>query len=502
MKTTLRTIAFVLVTLIAAACTGRGGTETARARLEAVPRGGSPPTDHVDGGEALTGTTETPTGAPEGPAQPSGNPVVTPRLKPASGEVRRAASTATGTVSDGAAVASASPGQEPRPAGDRGSSGVAAGGARLAAPGADNRSGVTDNEVVFGMHLPQSGPVGFLLGKSWHGADAYLRSVNDAGGVHGRKIRFVVADDGYSAQKAAGAIRDLVDTKKVFAASCFAGIDQCVVGLEYANAKGVPYIHAGMRESIVEQSPWAFPVTGSYPYLSERLVDYLFTQRAYTKERKIAALHLNSANFDEAYERFQRRLAHYGAKVAVRYPVEKDQSDFSAGITKMQNAGIDTVWYFVDPTLIAKFASQAKLLRFQPQYVFVLAGGDLYSQATGGNLDGAYGLSPVADPHWNGAGMARFKDTFERYYPDEEPSEFHALAYVEAEAFVEGLRRAGPDLGRDAFVRGMAAIDLFDSGISSPMSSTRRSRAAAAHSTLAVWKIHGTRTDQVGGFDF
>jgi branched-chain amino acid transport system substrate-binding protein len=361
---------------------------------------------------------------------------------------------------------------------------------------------VTEGEVVFGMHLPQSGPLGVLVGKAWHGADAYFRSVNDTGGLHGRKIRFVVADDGYSAQKAAGAIRNLVDTKKVFAASCLAGIDQCLVGLEYANAKGVPYLHAGMRESIVEQAPWAFPATGSYPYLSERLVDYLFTKRAYTKERRIAALHLNSANFDEAVERFERRLAHKGANLAVKYPVEKDQSDFSAAITKMQNAGVDTVWLAVDPTLIAKFASQAKLLRFQPQYVFWIVGGDLTAQATGGNLDGAYGLSPWADPDWNGAGMVRFRETFKRYYPDEKPDEFNVLAYVEAQAFVEGLRQAGPDLGRDAFARGMAAIDLLDSGVSSPISYAKRSRATAGNGPLAVWEIHGTRTDQVGGFDF
>lgn len=90
------------------------------------------------------------------------------------------------------------------------------------------------------MHLPQSGPVGVPAGDAWHGADAYFRSVNDAGGVHGRRIRFVVADDGYSAQKAAGAIRDLVDTKKVFAASCLVGVDQCVVGLEYATPRASP----------------------------------------------------------------------------------------------------------------------------------------------------------------------------------------------------------------------------------------------------------------------
>ena len=498
MKATLRTIALVLIVLLAAACTGGAGTEAARARLEAVPKGAAPPADPVDGGEALT--TEALPGAT---GEQSTNPKATPRPKPASGQARPPAPGATGTTSvSGAPAPTADPEEGHRPADKRGPSGVAPGVLQAAAPGAGDRTGVTDEEVVFGMHAPQSGAFGVLVGKGWHAADAYFRSVNDAGGVHGRKIRFVVVDDGYSAQKAAGAIRDLVDTKKVFAASCFIGVDQCVVGLEYANARGVPYVHAGMRESIVEQAPWAYPVTPSYPYMSDRLVDYLFTRRGYTKDRRIAALHLNSANFDESLGRFERRLAHYGTRFAVKSPVEKDQSDFSAAITKMQNAGVDTVWLAVDPTLIAKFASQAKLLRFQPQYVCWLICGDLTARVTGGNLDGAYGLSPVADPDWNGEGMARFKETFKRYYPDEEPGEFDVFAYVEAQAFVEGLRRAGPNLGRDAFARGMAAIDLLDSGISSTISYAKRTRATAGNGSLAVWEIHGTKADQTGGFDF
>jgi branched-chain amino acid transport system substrate-binding protein len=360
---------------------------------------------------------------------------------------------------------------------------------------------VTDGEVLFGMHLPQSGPVGFLAGKAWHGADAYFRSVNAAGGVHGRRIRIVVADDGYSAQKAAGAIRDLVDNKKVFTASCLAGVDQCVVGLEYANARGVPYLHGGMSEGAVANKAWAYPVTASYPYGAVRLADYLFTRRGYTPARKIGAIHVNSPYYLEMADALDARLRHHGSRFAVRQVAEKDQSDFSAAIIKMQNAGVDTVWFFIDPTLMAKFTAQAKALRFSPQYVFSPpVGGDLFAAGTGGNLDGAFGLATFAAPQWPGA--ARFRATFAAAYPDESPSEFDILSYTVAQAFVEGVRRAGPDLGRDAFARAMDTIDSFDTGVSSPLSYTRRHRLAAANSTLAVWQIKGTKTEQLTGFDF
>ena len=41
-------------------------------------------------------------------------------------------------------------------------------------------TGVTGTEIIFGMHLPQSGPAGVVLGSAWKGADAYFRSINDA----------------------------------------------------------------------------------------------------------------------------------------------------------------------------------------------------------------------------------------------------------------------------------------------------------------------------------
>jgi branched-chain amino acid transport system substrate-binding protein len=351
------------------------------------------------------------------------------------------------------------------------------------------------------MHLPQSGPVGVLLGNAWKGAQAYFDEVNAAGGVNGRRVKMIVADDGYSADKAAGAIRELVDTKKVFAASCLAGVDQCVVGLDYANAKAVPYVCAGMSEAAVANRPWAFPDTTSYAYAGSRLVDYLFTKRGFTPQRKIGALYLNSVHISEAVDRMSDRLKSFGARFVVKVPAEKDQSDFSTGITKLANAGVDTLWWFVDPSLIAKFTAQAKLLRYTPQYVFFApAGGDLFAEATGGNLDGAYGLSGWADPQWPGG--AAFRETFKRSYPDQEPTDFTVVAYIHARLLVEGLRRAGPDLGRDAFARGLAGLDRLDTGISSPISYSTRSRLTAANGALALFEIHGTHTDQVTGFDF
>jgi ABC-type branched-subunit amino acid transport system substrate-binding protein len=368
--------------------------------------------------------------------------------------------------------------------------------------GAGDTTGVTATSVLFGMHLPQSGAVGALVGNDWHGADAYFKYVNDTqGGVFGRRINFVVSDDGYDAAKAAQAIRDLVDTKKVFAASCLAGVDQCVVGVTYANTKGVPYIHAGMSEAAVADKLWAFPTTTTYPYGVEKMIDYLVTKRGFTN-KKWGAFYLNSDQITkDMLPKAVSALDKYRLKFVDKEPAEKDQNDFSASITKMQNAGVDVVWFHVDPTLIAKFTAQAQALRFKPTYVFTSpAGGDLYATAAGGGLDGGIGVTAIADPNW--AGAADFVKVFNKYYPNESPDEFNILAYADAMVFVEGLKRAGKDLGRDSFARGLAAVDSFNTGISSPISYTARGRVASANSQVAIEEIHGTSTDQKTGFEF
>lgn len=350
------------------------------------------------------------------------------------------------------------------------------------------------------MHMPQSGPFGAVVGKAWEGAEAEFRAMNDAGGINGRRIRLIVDDDQYSAQGAESAVRDLIENKKVFALSCPFGVDQCTVGVNYANSRGVPYLHGGMAEAFLAAKPWAFPVTPSYPYGAVRLFDYLFTKRGYTPARKIAAFYLNSQNLDEMVAQADQKLAAYKAKFAVKYPAEKDQSDFSAAITKMQRAGVDTVWFHTAPDLIAKFAAQAKVLAFRPQYVFTTTiGGDIFATAAAGNLDGAYGLAGFADPEWSGT--AQFRHDFQKYYPNEDIDEFKLLSYVNARVFVEGLRRAGAGLGRDSFARGMNSIDSLDTGISS-LIDYKDNRIGAPDHKLAVWEIHGTRTDQTTGFDF
>ncbi|MCB1546078.1 MAG: ABC transporter substrate-binding protein, partial [Rhodoblastus sp.] len=69
--------------------------------------------------------------------------------------------------------------------------------------------GVSDTEIVVGTHMDLSGPI-----KSWgipasNGAKLAVAQINAAGGVNGRKIRYILEDDGYDPKKAVLATQKL-----------------------------------------------------------------------------------------------------------------------------------------------------------------------------------------------------------------------------------------------------------------------------------------------------
>src|SRR5881275_3175438 len=90
--------------------------------------------------------------------------------------------------------------------------GLALSGASYAAGKYD--PGASDTEIKIGNTNPYSGPASAygVIGKS---IAAYIKLVNDKGGVNGRKITWISYDDGYSPPKTVEMARKLVEQDEV-----------------------------------------------------------------------------------------------------------------------------------------------------------------------------------------------------------------------------------------------------------------------------------------------
>src|ERR1700694_2236707 len=82
-----------------------------------------------------------------------------------------------------------------------------------ASPAQAQAPGVSAKTILFGQSAPLSGANAELGNDIRNGALAYFRKVNDAGGVHGRKLDLTTIDDANQVPRAEANTKKLVEER-------------------------------------------------------------------------------------------------------------------------------------------------------------------------------------------------------------------------------------------------------------------------------------------------
>ena len=130
-------------------------------------------------------------------------------------------------------------------------------------------TGATDTEIKIGQTKPFSGAysVYATIGKT---QAAYMKMINDQGGINGRKINLIQYDDAYSPPKAVEQVRKLVESDEVLLTFQVIGTPANAAVQKYLNAKKVPQLFAATGASKFTD-PKNFPWTmGLQPELLRR----------------------------------------------------------------------------------------------------------------------------------------------------------------------------------------------------------------------------------------
>ena len=165
--------------------------------------------------------------------------------------------------------------------------------------------GASDTEIKIGNTNPYSGPASSYaaIGKT---IDAYFKSVNEAGGINGRKVKFISLDDGYSPPKTvemvAPARRAGQDASRCSSRSA----RRCNTAIhKYMNQKKVPQLYVATGAS-KWGDPKNFPWTmGFQPDYHTEAVIYAKHILANVKDAKIAVLHAERRLRPRLFRRLQ-----------------------------------------------------------------------------------------------------------------------------------------------------------------------------------------------------
>src|ERR1035437_1251402 len=99
--------------------------------------------------------------------------------------------------------------------------------------------GVGASEIKIGQTLPLSGPVS-AYATFGRASLAYFAMINELGGINGRKIALIIADDAFSPTKTVEQTRRLVESDEVFAIFAPMGSASSIAVQKYLNQQKVP----------------------------------------------------------------------------------------------------------------------------------------------------------------------------------------------------------------------------------------------------------------------
>ncbi len=329
---------------------------------------------------------------------------------------------------------------------------------------AQKAPGVTDSEVVIGLTMPLSGPAA-AWSNTGVAMEAWTRYVNDQGGIHGRKLKVIMKDDGYNPGRAVANLKEMKD--QVFmnvgllgsAVLQAAKDDVAEYKLPTINPYGNPAIWARQpREKL------RYVFVAYTDYLDEG--DFLVNHAAKLGAKKIAVFHQNDEYGKGGLEGVNRGLKGLGGKATLATAVSYELSDREMGThaLKLKDSGADAVIFYSTITHGANVIKEMAKVGYRPQLVASFPLGDhvIMYRLLGELWEGAHYNLLNGGAAVNDAAAKPIIEILTKYEPKLVGKEATALAGVGPMIYaVEGLRRAGRNLTRETYVEAMESIKNF-----------------------------------------
>lgn len=307
-------------------------------------------------------------------------------------------------------------------------------------------TGITDKSIKLGGIYPLSGPAS-AYGTISKGIGAYFDQVNADGGIDGRKVDFVVRDDGYQPPKAVEEARRLVEKEQVFAVFQSLGTPSTAAVWDYLNKRKVPQPFVATGASVWGSDtahPWTIGWQPSYAAEARVYASYL------TKERPkatVAVLYQNDDFGKDLLGNFKQALKGSEVKVVAEESYEVTDPSVSAQMLSLSRSKADVLLNVTTP----KFGSQAlgadaKMTKWNPLHIVnnVAASRSVLEPVGLKNVQGVisatYFKDPT-DPQWaNDGEMKRYRAAMKKYAPDSDPNvQFNAYGWAVASAMHKAL---------------------------------------------------------------
>jgi ABC-type branched-subunit amino acid transport system substrate-binding protein len=345
-------------------------------------------------------------------------------------------------------------------------------------------AGATDTEIKVGQTVPFSGPASAYatVGKA---QAAYMKMINDQGGVNGRKIDLIQYDDAYSPPKTVEQVRKLVEGDEVLLTFQIIGTAPNAAVLKYLNGKKVPQLFAATGASKFtdpKNFPWTMGFNPSYFVEGRIYGQYILKEHP---DAKVGVLYQNDDLGKDYLNGLKAGLGDKAAKMIVtEVSYELTEPTIDSQILKIKDSGADLFFSATTPKQAAQAIKKIAELGWHPLQIVDINANSVGAVLKPAGLDAAKGIVSVgyvkdpSEPAKDDPGMQRYLDFMQKYYPDgDKASSLNVYGYITAQLLVQVLEQCGDELTRENVLKQAASLhnvelDLLLPGISVSTSPT------------------------------
>jgi branched-chain amino acid transport system substrate-binding protein len=291
---------------------------------------------------------------------------------------------------------------------------------------------------------------------------AYIQMINDQGGINGRKINLISADDGYLPWRTGVETRKLVEVDRVAFMFGSIGTPTQLAVAHYLNERKIPqlFIESGAyRWGDYRATPYT--MGGVRP--SYRLAARFFARHALREipDAKICILYDNS-DFGRDYTAGVRDVLgdRYAARVS-EATYEFLDASIERQIVALKATGCQVLIAATLPPLGVQAISKVNELGWKPMFFISSLSASVPMELLPSGMPGSVGLlsrTHIKDPNdpafESDAGMKEWRAWMSKYLPAEDVRRpIFVAGYNAAGALVQVLKRAGGDLSRENIMR-------------------------------------------------
>jgi ABC-type branched-subunit amino acid transport system substrate-binding protein len=374
--------------------------------------------------------------------------------------------------------------------------------------------GVSDREIRFGIAAPFSGAARELGRQMKLGIDAAFNQINEAGGVDGRMLRLIAADDGYEPTRTAEAMKQLYEKEQVFGIIGNVGTPTAAVAVPYALERKLLFFGAFTGANLLRHDPpdrYVFNYRASYAEETDAVVRYLVKLRK-LQPRQIAVFAQQDSYGDSGFAGVAKAFRALGAddSAILRLGYKRNTVDVDEAVKqlraqneavkqlKTQKLPIKAVVMVSTYRAAAKFIEKTRdlfpgMIYSNVSFVGSTALADELMLLGGRFASGVIVTQVVPAVSGYSSVVLEYKNALAKYFPGEAPDYVSLEGYISAKVLIEALKRAGPQLDTERLVDSLEGMRNLDMGLGTSLS-FGRAEHQASH------KIWGTALDENGRY--